>query len=221
MLDLKIKSGRRYVGPADLVRVLGFERALMELGDMVEALIAQIDIIEGDPDVECNGDLEPDDDAKGDPSWPEWHTLSHKLSARGATPMGHTPWGGISHEDDEDDDAAEEDDPSGQCDEDGVNTVLAHTIAYDGPGCEISDPDGAVDDAGCDEEREGEALPILDWRAHDQTEPIVPSETVDGRIMAVYRDRIRDRYYVKRESLWPGQPPIWLRVGQAISANLN
>ncbi|MFT4055208.1 MAG: hypothetical protein QM681_11940 [Novosphingobium sp.] len=220
MLELKIKAGRRYVQPSDLASRFGAARALEELGDMIEYLIAQVDMIEGDPDEECNGDLEPDDDAKGDPSWPEWHTLSHKLSARGATPMGHTPWGGISHEDDEDDDAAEEDDPSGQCDEDGVNTVLG-ALRGDGPGCEISDPDQAVDDVGCDEEG-GDMLPVLDWRAHDQTEPIVPSDTVDRRIMAVYRDRIRNLYYVKRESIYPGQPPAWHRASTPLDAiNLN
>lgn len=45
----------------------------------------------------------------------------------------------------EDGDAAEEDDPSGQCDEDGVNTsggLYAHGSRHDGPGCPISDPGG-------------------------------------------------------------------------------
>lgn len=39
----------------------------------------------------------------------------------------------------------EEDDPSGQCDEDGVNTgnavVVTHGVSYAGPGCPISDYD--------------------------------------------------------------------------------
>ncbi|EZP79517.1 hypothetical protein BV97_03954 [Novosphingobium resinovorum] len=220
MLELKIKAGSRYVEPSALASRFGAARALEELGDMIEYLIAQVDFIAGDPDEECNGDLEPDDDGKGDPAWPEWHTLSQKLTRHGTTPMGHTPWGGISHEDDEDDDAAEDDDPSGQCDEDGVNTVLG-ALRGDGPGCEISDPDQTVDDVGCDEEG-GDMLPVLDWCAHDQTEPIVPSDTVDDRIMAVYRDRIRNLYYVKRESIWPGQPPVWHRASAPLDAiNLN
>lgn len=41
----------------------------------------------------------------------------------------------------------EDDDPSGQCDEDGVNTLDGHAayalpgVAHGGPGCPISDPD--------------------------------------------------------------------------------
>ncbi len=53
----------------------------------------------------------------------------------------------------EPDDEPEEDDPSGQCDEDGINT---HFLGRwnEGPGCPISDPDCAVDDRGCDPENE-------------------------------------------------------------------
>jgi hypothetical protein len=46
--------------------------------------------------------------------------------------------------DTEDADPAEEDDPSGQCDEDGINTarhLIQHTYGANGPGCPISDPD--------------------------------------------------------------------------------
>lgn len=39
---------------------------------------------------------------------------------------------------------AEEDDPPGQCDEDGINTLLAFATGY-GPGCTISDPDAEHD----------------------------------------------------------------------------
>lgn len=38
----------------------------------------------------------------------------------------------------------EEDDPTGQCDEDGVNTAYSfvpYTVGGHGPGCPISDPD--------------------------------------------------------------------------------
>ena len=41
----------------------------------------------------------------------------------------------------------EEDDPSGQCDEDGINTgqtqFVMHGRSYDGPGCPISDDDSS------------------------------------------------------------------------------
>lgn len=44
----------------------------------------------------------------------------------------------------EDSDADEDDDPSGQCDEDGINTAYQ---AAGGPGCPIADP-GEDEDAG-------------------------------------------------------------------------
>jgi hypothetical protein len=45
----------------------------------------------------------------------------------------------LGHEDDE------EDDPSGQCDEDGINTCERRATRSDGAGCPISDP-GEDDD---------------------------------------------------------------------------
>ena len=45
---------------------------------------------------------------------------------------------------------AEDDDPCGQCDEDEINTDLERACTGS-PGCEISDPDYAVDDKPCDE----------------------------------------------------------------------
>ena len=45
---------------------------------------------------------------------------------------------------------AEDDDPCGQCDEDGINTDLERACTGS-PGCDISDPDYAVDDQRCDE----------------------------------------------------------------------
>lgn len=53
------------------------------------------------------------------------------------------------------DDDAEEDDPSGQCDEDGINTygdLVMYGVRYAGPGCAISDPDYGVDDTNHDRE---------------------------------------------------------------------
>ena len=101
----------------------------------VDILIEKLDRIAGDPDLEdgegvdfvdARGsylfdggpgneeDREPEDDAKGDVSWSEWHTR-----ARHKTPGGHEavrgPGGLPIEEDDEDDDpdTAIEDDPRG------------------------------------------------------------------------------------------------------------
>lgn len=55
MLQMKIKTGRRSVVPGDLPSILGARRAYRELGDMVEALIAQMDMLAGDCDLEDDG----------------------------------------------------------------------------------------------------------------------------------------------------------------------
>ena len=86
----------------------------------------------GDP-----GDVEADGTDQGDQSAIEWHQL-HGATKRAG---GH---GGVHREDDEEDDEAEEDDPSGQCDEDEMNTQgqgLQYRGEHGGPGCELSDPD--------------------------------------------------------------------------------
>lgn len=210
MLELKIKAGSRYVAPHALREAIGTERALREIGDMIEYLMAELDMIEGDPELECNGDLEPDGDGQGDIAWIEWSGRAGRHHGPHET-MAWRPWSGLMHEDDE------EDDPSGQCDEDGVNTSVALLKADVGPGCEISDVDMAVDDRGCDEEG-GEPLPILDWREDDQSISIEPDPGADRRIMAVYRDRIRQASYVRMESRWPGQPPVWRPAGEPLRA---
>lgn len=52
MLQMKIKTGRRSVVPGDLPSILGARRAYRELGDLVEALITQMDMMAGDCDAE-------------------------------------------------------------------------------------------------------------------------------------------------------------------------
>ena len=42
-------------------------------------------------------------------------------------------------------------DAGGQCDEDDNNTDLGRTLDAKGTGCELSDPDCAADDIGCDD----------------------------------------------------------------------
>lgn len=93
MLEIQIKASGRHVAPRDLAALLGPERAYEEIGDMIEALIAQMDLLTGDCDIE-------------------------------------------------DDDPAEDDDPSGQCDEDDVNTAWERVDwQAKGAGCVISDDD--------------------------------------------------------------------------------
>lgn len=52
MLELRIKQGRRHVPIFDLPAYLGRAGAAQELGDTIEALIAFLDDLGGDPDLE-------------------------------------------------------------------------------------------------------------------------------------------------------------------------
>lgn len=105
-----------------------------EIAEAVEVLIDVLDLLGGDPDLEDSGDLEPDDDAKGDPAWLEWNTRGrHKTGRYGGEKLARDRYGNAVHED------AEEDDDPGQCTEDEISTLtaLAHGSAA---GCKISDP---------------------------------------------------------------------------------
>ena len=120
MLDLRVKTGRRHVPLHDLPLRLGRAEAAREIGDTIERLIQFVDELSGDPDLEDNNDREadtsdwePDDDAKGDPSYAEWHTLPPATRRAGkieGKPLH--PWGAPVAED------AEDDDPDTGC-EDG------------------------------------------------------------------------------------------------------
>lgn len=105
----------------------------------IEVLVGLLDLIDGNPDEEENGDHEASDGDDGDQAYVEWQTM------RGSQKGGPNILAG--HEDDEEDDPGEEDDPSGQCDEDGINTNLTAQWASR-PGCSISDPDEDDDPAG-------------------------------------------------------------------------
>lgn len=113
MLDLQIIAKGAPVPVFDLPAMLGRADAAREIGDAIEGLIAFMDDLTGDPDLEADlSDYEPEDDAAGDPSWPEWHTRGgHKLQRTQGD--HHEPIYGLSGwkagEDDEDDDPAEED----------------------------------------------------------------------------------------------------------------
>jgi hypothetical protein len=58
----------------------------------------------------------------------------------------------------ESDPDCEDDDPTGQCDEDGINTahgpVVIHGLSMDGPGCPIGDPGEDVTWAHPDDHRQ-------------------------------------------------------------------
>lgn len=110
--------------------ITGLHQALANLSAV---LIDRLDCSEADPDLEDNGDTEPNGDER-DISAPEWHTRHHSQRKAGYE-MADT--GGSVFGMTEDD---EEDDPSGQCDEDGINTSL-HVLYERTAGCVISDDD--------------------------------------------------------------------------------
>lgn len=58
MLELRVKEGRRYVPLFDLPARMGRAQSVKEIGDAVEGLIAFLDEMDGDPDLE-------DDDPAG------------------------------------------------------------------------------------------------------------------------------------------------------------
>ena len=118
-----------------------------KLSSFIEVAIGLLDTFDGDLDAEAatwteagnrntHADLPDGHELSGDEAdtgWTEWQSRGrHKQTAGGYEPADQ-------HEDDE------EDDPSGQCDEDGVNTGLATAIGY-GAGCSISDPGGCEHD---------------------------------------------------------------------------
>lgn len=103
---------------APLMRMLSrFDRTKVEA--FVEISISLLDLIDGDADLEENGDLEPAGDER-DAAWIEWHTRGrHKRTGVIAEQF-------TSNEDDEADGA--EDD------------FIEHRGNF-GPGCPIADPD--------------------------------------------------------------------------------
>jgi hypothetical protein len=120
MLELKVRAGRRSVAPEALPAILGARRAYEELGDLVEMLIAQMDILVGDPDLEPNGDEQ-------DTSFVEWHTRgSHKLTAAGFELFDAA---GEDGEDDDPDTCVEDDplgiDPEVDCCAAGDDAIIA------------------------------------------------------------------------------------------------
>lgn len=103
-----------------------------KLAAFVAVAIDLLDVLDGDPDREDGGDLEPDCDGKGDPAWLEWHTRGrHKSGRYGGEKLARDRYGNAAHED------AEDDDPAGQYDED---CWTGPAMPDRGAGCPISDP---------------------------------------------------------------------------------
>ena len=149
MLQLKIKAGRRHIPIFDLPAAVGRKAAYEEIGDQVDALIAFMDDLQGDVDLEDGGDDEPDTDAMGDQSWPEWHTLPAQQRRTGNSRGKTLPESWFTPlEDDEDSDppedsdAGEDDDPR----EDGWDAEDSYQPAYNGP-LEMSGGRQAANDA--------------------------------------------------------------------------
>lgn len=121
-----------------------------DVGAAAQALIDLLDDLDGDADLEDATDVEDDfhltDRAMGfakgrgpgcdvsdtgEQAWIEWTTM------RGSQKRGPNI---APIEDAEQDDEPEEDDPSGQHDEDGINTArYSYGCQHDGPGCALSD----------------------------------------------------------------------------------
>ena len=137
-------SGQISFPPTHAVaRILAsFDRA--KLGNFVEVAIGLMDVDDGDPELEPNGD------ERGDQAWIEWNTMG------GSQKSGHNLLAG--EEDGEDCDPAEDDDPAdtgNSEDEDLTSNGWQHpALAADGPGCRLSDPGGCEHD-GREEEHEG------------------------------------------------------------------
>lgn len=138
MLQLAIKAGRRHIPIFDLPAAMGRREAYQEIGDQVDALIAFLDDLQGDVDLEDGNDNEPDGDAMGDQAWPEWHTLpaAQRRSGNSRGKVLPTVWF-TSQEDDEDSDTSEEDDHSGgdvldmEMDEDAITLRPIYGVDQD------------------------------------------------------------------------------------------
>lgn len=186
------------VPPAAVSRVLAtFDRD--QLAGFIAVAIDLLDFAQGDPDIEEDDDPgQCDEDGVntnlaalqtgspgctisdgGDIAYSEWDTRGRRKLSTG----GFEPYAG-HNEDDEEDDAPEEDDPSGQCDEDGINTSAVQ-FQPSGPGCEISDPGG--------EDAYGEDAELTPDYGIDQTECLPAAIVIasDRQNMRPHRDRVR------------------------------
>lgn len=125
-----------------------------DTGAAIEALMERLDRMDGDPDLERDmSDYEPDDDAKGDTAWIEWHSRGrHMQGAFGAELVARNRYGTMLREDDEDDDPLEAngDETDGNFAEDEPCAEFA--LMRHGPGCIYSDSDKGAEEEGEREE---------------------------------------------------------------------
>jgi hypothetical protein len=135
-----------------------------ELGNTIEVLVALLDIWDGDPDSEPNGDdeaREADGDTR-DISWPEWQERGrHK-----ATAFGHEMPGTYTSEDDEDDDpdTGVEDSPGGFDPEEDCCVAADDRICSGsgtGAGGAFLNDLGPGDATDCECEQMGDDVPML------------------------------------------------------------
>ncbi|KQM86216.1 hypothetical protein ASE67_10230 [Sphingomonas sp. Leaf23] len=161
MLDLRIMDHGRPIPLADLPAIVGRKVAYAEIGHHIDTMIALLDDLAGDPDLEDNGDHEASNGDDQDVSWFEWQ-------GRKTPPLRADS---LQNEDDEDgdDDAcmAGDDDPTRVGD------------PYD----EDSDREASTWECG---ERQPDCL--IDVTASDDTEDC-GARNHPARIM--HRDRIR------------------------------
>jgi hypothetical protein len=165
----KVTAHPSAVPPAPAVMAILSRYDRKQLQAFVEIAIDLADSMDGDPEAEAAtwpNDIHarheagmPDDyESTGDEeeaAWIEW------TSMRGNQKSGANMTAG--HEDDEEDDPAEEDDPSGQCDEDEINShdMWLQLRGRDfGPGCTISDAGGDEHD-GREHEQMPDDVPML------------------------------------------------------------
>lgn len=108
MLELRIISGAQTMPIFDLPAAMGRSKAAREIGDTIEGLMAFLDDLSGDPDLEDGGDDEPDE-SETDQAWIE--RIDQSAHPRPIATDFAGRWNtDIAHEDDEDDDPTEDDD---------------------------------------------------------------------------------------------------------------
>lgn len=129
-----------------------------QLAAFITVAIDLMDLSDGDSDTEADDrggetlpvpdafELPIEDDSVEDSDFEETDAEDSFVLSTNALRLGRgpgcevsDPGGSAFGEDDE------EDDPSGQCDEDGINTLVAVSGRINGPGCTISDDDAEHD----------------------------------------------------------------------------
>ncbi|MEI5687740.1 hypothetical protein [Sphingomonas kyungheensis] len=83
MLQLQIIAGAKALPIYDLPAALGAQAAAKEVADQIEALMAFLDDLGGDPDLEEGNDLEEDNSDREGGSWPEDQLTYGTMNAYG------------------------------------------------------------------------------------------------------------------------------------------